>query len=336
MRSWQRRLAMAAFVLSGQGLLLLMAVLIGVMDPVRPEETGYTVPADDQTRQERQRMEAIQQQLAQFNRLQQSLPDRSMEKLTEALHPIPESNLPALGPSLEAMGSLLEQQLQPQLSGAGVPMGQSADLPPPAPVEFLGEQIQARRIVLLMDVSASVKSKLERADMPMGQLREEVLNFIDQLGPDHLFGIIQFTRKWEAFRPELLPATAKVKESARDWMRSAFRTNGTAASDWATASPNGIEAVLNTAFEMSPQIDEIFLLSDGDFQRSLDNGGGQDVPWQDLRTLTKALQSENLGEARLRLLCFYPPDHAIPQLREWARENGNGHLRIWSAGGSSN
>lgn len=332
MQAWHRRIFLGALVLAGQGLLLLLAVLIGVMDPVLPKEATFVPPADDGSHAASERQQAVKQQLAAFNRLQQTLADPSMNAIMETLHPEFPSDLPAIGPSLEAMGALLEGSLQPMMDSPGaLPMGQGADLPAPDTVEFLGEQIQARRIILLLDVSASVKSKLERAGLPISDLREEVLRFIDQLGPDHLFGIIQFTRKWEAFRPELLPATTRVKDSAKDWMRSSFRTNGIAGSNWKSSSRNGIEGVLEAAFSMSPQIDEIFLLSDGDFQRSLPNGGGQDVPWNELRHLTRSLQGSNLGEARLRLLCFHPPAKAVPSLKEWARENGNGSLQLRGA-----
>lgn len=332
MRAWHRRIFLGALVLGGQGLLLLMALWIGVMDPVRPKEAAYVAPPDDGHHERAERVQAIEQQLAAFNRLQSALADPSMQAILEDMNPEHPSDLPAMAPSLEAMSALLEGSLQPMPHQTGLlPMGHGADLPAPEPVEFLGEQTQARRIILLLDVSASVKSKLERAGLPINELREEVLRFIDQLGPDHLFGIIQFTRKWEAFRPEMLPATASVKESAKAWMRSSFRTNGTAGSNWVQGSRNGIEGVLEVAFSMSPQIDEIFLLSDGDFQRSLPGGGGQDVPWNELRSLTRSLQVKNLGEARLRLLCFYPPPNAIAPLKDWARENGNGVVQIRGA-----
>ena len=79
---------------------------------------------------------------------------------------------------------------------------------------------------------------------------------------------------------------------------------------------------------MDPQIDEIFIVSDADFQRTPPGGGGQNVPWGQLRELTKILQQESIGETRLRILCFYPPEDALPDLKAWVRENGEGTVRV--------
>jgi hypothetical protein len=160
----------------------------------------------------------------------------------------------------------------------------------------------------------------------MNQLREEVHRFVDQLGPNHLFGIIQFTRKWDRFREELLPATEAVRADAREWINSSFRTTGTSGRGWTGGQPNGIEAVLQAAFTMDPQIDEIFIVSDADFQRTPPGGGGQDVPWSELRDLTKRLQQQSIGQARLRLLCFYPPEEGLADLRAWTRERWRDRL----------
>ena len=78
-------------------------------------------------------------------------------------------------------------------------------------------------------------------------------------------------------------------------------------------------------------LNNIFLVCDGDFQRTPPGGGGQDVPWEQLRQMTRDLQDESIGETRLRVLCFYPPEEALADLRAWVRENGRGTLRIVSS-----
>jgi hypothetical protein len=329
MTSWHRRIALIGLVLTGQAAILILALLIGVLDPPIPQKAAYRHPAHDSNRQQREKSKEAAKQLARFNRMQKSTTTQSISRITELTHPSIDTAMPDTEASLDYVTSSLEASLQSSIgqSMQGV-LGSSAQLPLPDPVQFLGAQIRASRIIILVDVSASVKTKLNKAGMPITELREELIRLIEQLGPNHLFGIIQFTRKWDAFSPELLPATASVKSDAINWMRQSFRTTGTSGRNWINGTPNGIEAVLKQAFSMNPQVDQIILLSDGDFQRSLPQGGGQDVPWDDLRRLTKSLQDQNLGQAQLRLICYLPPANVIPYLRNWAKENGDAKVLI--------
>lgn len=326
-RSWRKGLLTLMVALALQAALLGLALMIGVMTPERPSEARIRIPEGSQTRQ-RELRQQVEQDLARLNRMQEASLQQLMQPVLEASRPDLAVDQPPLEHAIQAMGSMLP--LEGAFAGAtGLVDSTAADaLPPPEPVAFLGETLRARRIVLLLDVSASVKSKMERAGLSMEALRSEVLTFIDQLGPNHLFGIIQFTRNWLAFREELVPATGSIRDEARSWMQQSFRTTGTSGRNWTRGSPNGIEGVLAAAFAMDPEIDEIFLLGDGDFQRTPPGGGGQDVPWAELRALTQTFQAASIGETRLRVLCFHPPEDALPDLRAWARENGEGTVRI--------
>lgn len=326
---WRKGLLVGGLALGFQGLILGLAVMIGVLDPQPPREARLKLPTGSATRA-REQQRATENQLAQLNRLQAEGLSSLMQPMLEATRPELAVSRPDLSQSIQAMGAMLPAGGMFQGSASAFTDGMEAEtLPPPDPVSFLGESLSARRIVLLLDVSGSVKTKMERAGVSMDKLREEVHTFVDQLGPNHLFGIIQFTRKWEAFREELVPATEKIRAEAREWINRSFRTNGTSGRNWHGGQPNGIEAVMTQAFAMDPQIDEIFLVADGDFQRTPPGGGGQDVPWAQLRQLTRELQDQSIGEARLRVLCFYPPDEALPDLRAWVRENGPGTLRVY-------
>lgn len=311
-----------------QGLIIATALVIGVLDPRPPQQAKLKLPAGSPA-QHREMQQQLNNQLAKINRLQKNSLQQRMEPILDSMRPDISVPQPSVQTSFKAMTAMLPTGNMFAGSMDALTMGADADaLPPPDPVTFLGENLSARRIVLLLDVSASVKTKMERAGVSMDQLRQEVLKFIDQLGPNHLFGIIQFTRNWQAFRKELLPATQVVRQEALQWINSQFRTSGTSGRNWTSGSPNGIEGVLQAAFAMDPQIDEIFLVCDGDFQRTPPGGGGQDVPWEQLRQLTRDLQQQSLSEARLRVLCYYPPEDAIPDIREWVRENSRGTLKI--------
>jgi hypothetical protein len=327
-KHWRKRLLILSAALGLQGLLLALALVIGVLDPPAPREARLRIPEGSPTRRLEQQL-AAEQQLAELSRSQQTALAQLMDPVLEALRPDTPVARPQLAESVKAMGAMLPMDSLFAGSAGAFSEGMEADsLPPPDPVNFLGESLAARRIVLLLDVSGSVKSKMERAGVSMQQLRAEVHRFVDQLGPDHLFGIIQFTRKWQAFRPELVPATERIRAEARDWIDRSFRTTGTAGSGWNGGQPNGIEAVLRAAFAMDPQVDELFIVSDGDFYRTPAGGGGQHVPWPELRVLTRQLQERAIGTARLRMLCFFPPEAALADLRAWVRENGPGTLRM--------
>jgi hypothetical protein len=333
MRQWKKRLLVIGAALSLQGLLLVLALLIGVLDPPAPREAKLKAPAGSPTRQ-LERQQAAEQQLASLNRSQRDAMAQLLDPVLADMQPQLQVARPALADTVQAMGAMLPAGMMFQGSMAAFTDGMEGEsLPPPDPVSFLGESLAARRIVLLLDVSGSVKSKMERAGVSMEQLRAEVYRFVDQLGPDHLFGIIQFTRKWQAFRPELVPATTAVRADARAWIDRSFRTSGTAGAGWKGGQPNGIEAVLQAAFAMDPQVDELFIVSDGDFYRTPAGGGGQSVPWPELRVLTRQLQERAIGTARLRVLCFFPPETALADLRAWIRENGPGTLRVVDGGG---
>lgn len=314
-----------------QATIIGLAIFIGVMDPPRPKEAKLKLPAGSKSKFKEQQQQ-VSDRLAKLDRLNKAEIGKLAEPLMQSMEaqiPVPQ---PDLAKSFKAMGAMLPTDSFFRNDMSALTDGIEVDsLPPPEPVSFLGESLSAKRIVLLLDVSSSVKSKIERAGLSMEKLSDEVHKFVDQLGPNHLFGIIQFTRNWNSFDKELLPATEKVRQQAREWINSSFRTTGTSGRNWTRGSPNGIEGVLGAAFGMSPEVDDIFIVSDGDFQRTPPGGGGQDVPWAELRQLTRNLQHESISETRLRILCFYPPEEALVDLQAWVSENDRGTLRIVSS-----
>lgn len=309
-------------------MVLIVALAVGVMRP-EPQVEPVLKPVPRSAGEERAQRAKSQAKVAQLDRQLSAVKAALKQNLLDSLHPSPRPEPLNATAAMSALGAALP--LENAFAGADEGLWAAdagADLPPPPPVQFLGESLVANRIVLAIDVSASVRTKLGRAGLSMEEVRSEVAALIDQLGPDHLFGLILFTRNSLCFREELLPATRLIKEQALEWLNREFRTDGTSARHWQSGVPNGIEAVLASAFAMDPRLNEIFILSDGDFYRTPPGGGGQKVPLPQLRERTAALQRNNAGKARLRLMAFYPPEHNLPQLREWTRENANGTLRI--------
>lgn len=329
MRNWRKPVFLVTMAVGFQGLILLLAYSIGVLDPLPPREAELKLSTGSPSERRRVQRET-EKQMARMERLQGNAHAAVMEAMLDSARPDLNIPRPALEPSVQAMGAMLPAGALFNDHAMAMAQGMEGEsLPPPDPVEFLGESVSARRIVLLLDVSGSVKTKMERAGISMSRLKEEVNRFVEQLGPNHLFGIIQFTRKWQPFRPELVPATEAVRAETREWIQHSFRTTGTSGRNWEGGYPNGIEAVLAAAFRMDPQIDELVILSDGDFQRTPPGGGGQDVPWAELRELSRRLQEESIGECRFRILAFYPPEESLSDLRSWVQENGPGLLKIY-------
>lgn len=314
-----------------QGGLLGVALMIGIMEPAKRPEPVLRSFGESPVR-ERQQQRQAQQQLAQVQRATEALSRQLAQPFLDNAHALPTVERPSVRNAVAAMGAMLPEAgsfggLDSLLGGDGqdsMPAGMES-------VSFMGETLNATRIVLALDVSASLKSKLEQAGWSLEAVRDEVLRFLDQLGPNHLFGLIQFTRNWSAFREELVPATEAMRAEARGWIRDHFRTTGTSGRNWRSGNPNGIQAVLGEAFGMDPQLNEIFLLSDGDFYRTPPGGGSQPVPLATLRADTRRLQEQQIGTVRLRVLAFFPPADNLIQLQEWVRENGNGTLRVVSS-----
>jgi hypothetical protein len=327
-KPWIKAAIAGGLAIGLQAAILGLAVLVGVMTPPVRKEAKLKLPEGSKAHH-REQQQAVENQLAKINRLQADGLKQLMEPLLDSVRPDIKVSRPDLTQSLQAMGAMLPTAgMFSDAMTAFTDGMEGDDLPPPEPVDFLGESLNAKRIVLLLDVSGSVKSKMERAGLSMEALRKEVVQFVDQLGPNHLFGIIQFTRNWQAFREDLVPATEAIRREAHQWINTSFRTTGTSGRNWTRGSPNGIEGVLAAAFQMDIQIDEVFIVSDADFQRTPPGGGGQDVPWPQLRELTTGLQEVSIGTTRLRLLCFHPPEDALPDLRAWVRENGPGTVKI--------
>jgi len=137
---------------------------------------------------------------------------------------------------------------------------------------FLGIRAEGNRILLLFDVSLSVVNKADQSGLPFSKIREQTIQALEALPVNARFGLVQFTRNFKPFRKELVVATQANKEAARQWIQEEWTDSGGMSASEAgvlSPSPNGIEAVLEFAFALDPDV--IYLISDASFQRSPDN-----------------------------------------------------------------
>lgn len=170
-------------------------------------------------------------------------------------------------------------------SGAGYGSGGGGGTGIGSGFSFMGIQSSGKRILLLFDVSTSVKNKADASGMPLSKIREETINLINQLPISSRFGMMQFTQNYKPFKTELVPATDQNREAARQWMETEWVEEGTMAAFGSVVSnPRGIAGVLEVAAKMQPDV--IFLISDASFQWKVGGPIGN-VPWQEVDKIVR-------------------------------------------------
>ena len=166
-------------------------------------------------------------------------------------------------------------------------------------ISFLGIQTQAKRIVLMYDVSKTVAAAAEKAGMPMERIREETARLISEMGANTRFGIVEFARNYAFFKPELLPSSTTNRTAALAWLEQHFATTGTlprSIPGLVSGSP-GFLAALEVVFKMQP--DSIFIISDANMQRGTGSGSAATIPIQEIGTTLFRLQSELPRKAKI-------------------------------------
>jgi hypothetical protein len=141
-----------------------------------------------------------------------------------------------------------------------------------AGLKFLGIQTNAKRIVMMYDISKTVAGAAARAGMPMERIRDETASFIDKMGVNVRFGLVEYARNYAFFKPELLPATDPNRAAAREWLNTYFGTDGMMPRNvpgTVTGSP-GFLVALEQVFQLQP--DQVFIISDADMQMGAERG----------------------------------------------------------------
>lgn len=291
-----------------QALILIAAFFIVVLVPEAQEEPDFSAaPTVYLPQRELQHRMA----LAEFQ--ENASPPVMRERLaTSALLP---DSLPQL-PNLPSMESA---QIDTPLLDAHALLGQSgllgalSDIKTEySTVSFFGVEARAERVVICIDISMTVKNKVERAGYSMERVRQEAESLIEGLNANTLFGIVQHARNYDLFRDYLVAATVENKAAALAWLRSEFRTKGTSGRNWQRRHPNGIQSVLAAAFQLDPAPDLIFLVSDCNYYRTPSNGGGERVPWEEIASDLRLHQEGLVRPARLDFIAFQmrPEDRA--------------------------
>lgn len=308
------------FAFAAQGLVLVLAFFVVVMGPVFQSEPDFSAR---KTVYLPQRELEHRMAVAEFQQAAQS--PLTLNKLTTSglanhavppLPDLPKSDFQALSLDLPLAGAhgLLGQS--GLLNGlGGVASGVSS-------FSFFGLKEEATKVIICVDVSTSVKNKVEGAGYSMLQVKEAAREVVGRLNANTLFGFIQFARNYDTFRPYLVAATLDNKEAADAWLEREFRTDGRAASSWRREDPNGIQSVVRAAFSLDPQPDVIIILSDGAFWRTTSARAGERVPWEALTREIEQYQSVLTRPVRLHFIGFQMRDNDKAAINRLVRRYG--------------
>jgi hypothetical protein len=166
-------------------------------------------------------------------------------------------------------------------------------------LSFFGIKDEARSVVIMIDVSASMFGRTGDLDYGTGKLlregkaqsfqavREEAFKLIDGLGIDTTFGIIRWSGSARVWQERLVPATTANKQAAKKHIQEEVDAN--------TAGPRGgrpggtrHDYALEELFKLNPEV--AFMLSDGNATAS--DRGGKTIPEDELVDMVKAAMTK--------------------------------------------
>lgn len=180
-------------------------------------------------------------------------------------------------------------------------------------LSFFGIKTEAKRILLLFDVSGSVVNKANASGMPLTRIKEETSELISKLPVNCRYSIIQFVRNFKPFSEELVAASPVNKDLAHQWIETEWDESGMMPANGKgvkSTMPNGLPFVLDYAFSLKP--DTIFLISDGSFEQTTATDGNRKVPGEEFDEQIKKLQAAAGREVPIHFIGFQmrPEDHA--------------------------
>lgn len=182
---------------------------------------------------------------------------------------------------------------------------------------FFGVGTEAKRILILYDVSKTVVNAAARAAVPMEKIREESCRLLDGLGIDCRFGLAQFARNYAFFQDTLLPVTDENRGRAKEWLNRWFATTGMmppSTPKLVAGSPGFLE-VLAHAFRLQPQV--VYILSDGGFHR-----GAGPIPYEEIQSTLRRLQERHSPPVKIHFLAVGMKEDRFREMRKILAPSG--------------
>ena len=185
---------------------------------------------------------------------------------------------------------------------------------------LFGLEAEGERIVILFDNSLTVWNRAAAVGVTSDGFVAELSRMIDDFGVNTEFALIPFAQKVGTFKDYLIPATQSNRQAAINWLRKNVRAQSKHTE--LSYQINGIQGALTLAYQM--QADLIFILSDGDFQRSKSPwASGGDVPWSELRASIRALKRQHAIAPQIHFIGFQVAPEASAEIKRLvAQERG--------------
>ena len=184
---------------------------------------------------------------------------------------------------------------------------------------LFGIEDKGQRILILFDNSSTVWNKANAAGVTTDAFVRELSKLVDGLNANTLFGLVPFARQVGTFRDYMIAATARNKSEAREWIVKNVRSSRKATQ--LNFEEDGIQGALTVAFQMEPEV--IFIISDGDFQRSKTaKVSAGDVPWEDIEKTLRSLAREYGIKPRIHFVGFKVDSEAASAIQKITRRYG--------------
>lgn len=178
---------------------------------------------------------------------------------------------------------------------------------------LFGIEDRGQRILILFDNSSTVWNKANAAGVTTDAFVRELSGLVDGLNANTLFGLVPFARKVGTFRDYMVAATAHNKLDAKSWIAENVRSSRKKTQ--LAFVEDGIQGALTVAFQMEPEV--IFIVSDGDFQRSKTaKASAGDVPWEAIEKTLRALIREHGIKPRIHFVGFKVESDAAQAIRK--------------------
>lgn len=255
------------WALAVQAAILAVTVFVVVKQeaPVDPPlfSGERVVSVETQTQDTRQRIREMSRRMSKPRTFQPLAVETQLQTELPALPTLPQSevDLSQIEDSLLAeQGRFSDESLAEWASSLGG--GQST-------TEFFGVKDSGRRIVIVVNTSASVVRKAAKRGVSIEKIQEETARLVNGLEGGTVFGIVQFSQGTRTFSEFLAPALSKNKEAAGKWVNAQLRGNPPVAED---AEWVGHEAALAAALALQPDL--VFLVTDGSLNRRTSKAGG--------------------------------------------------------------
>ncbi len=268
--------------------------------------------------QELKQRERFMKRMKRLNPIQRLSVQSAMPSELPPLPELPVESFDFSGEDLELMedaSAMLEQSGLMNSGARGTGSSSAA--------AFFGVQDTGRRIVIVVNTSASVVRKAKNQGVSIDAIHEEVVSLIESLDSGTLFGITQFSQGARRFAPYLAPAIQKNREAATNWVRGELRGNPKVDDEQLL----GHEAGLKLAVEMEPDL--IFLVTDGVLNKRVRSGGSYKYPEIPYEILIGAIEKDlrRLGtRTRIHAIGFELKDKDRSGLERLTRRFG-GTLR---------